>query len=196
MQIEKLQNIVSITVGHTLQKSVSSHTGTDFYLLRTSDIPSDFMFVEMSDKKAISIDVPQQNAFVDHGDILITARSSQGASINCSVFDVMTDRGVLATSSLFIMRVTNNKIVLPEYIAIYLNSTDGQQQLKRIATQGTIQSISIKQLKELEIPIPSMEAQGDICELAQNILEQKELLNKKIDLQNEVVKNIISSIIK
>lgn len=195
MQIKKLQSIVDITVGHTMKKSLDRHIGTDMYILRTSDIPNDLEFTEMRDANAISIDTPQRSAFVNLGDILITARSSQGANINCSVFDVMTDKMVLATSSLFIMRISD-KSILPEYIALYLNSTDGQKSLKKMATQGTVQSISVIQLRELEIPVLDMQTQHTLIALGQNILEQKKLMNQKILRQDEVVKNIISSIIK
>src|SRR5579883_2600296 len=76
------------------------------------------------------------NRLLRDGDILLTSRGSFRASV--AKFAVPT----VASSSLYVLRITDDSI-LPEFLALYLNSPAAQAYFKQNAKGATIQSVSV-----------------------------------------------------
>ncbi len=193
MQEKRLEEVADIVIGHTMTRSVKMQIDdAGVFILQSRDINGDLYFSDASYLKEVNILNPQPSAFLQDGDIILTGRMSQGSDVKASVFKNSTNKKrVLATSSLFILRI-KNPTLLPEYIVMFLNSTEGQKRLKRVLTQGTIQSISIKQLKNIKIPVALLKEQKLLVQLGTNLLEQQKILNRKIEINRKLSKNIIN----
>ena len=193
MQEIKLEETVDIVIGHTMTRSVKMQLDdAGVFILQSRDIKGGLYFSNTSSLKEVNILNPQSSAFLQDGDIVLTGRMSQGADVKVSIFKNSTSKKrVLATSSLFILRI-KNPTLLPEYIVMFLNSTEGQKRLKRVLTQGTIQSISSKQLKNIKIPVASLKEQKLLVQLGVNLLEQQKILNRKMEINRKLSKNIIN----
>lgn len=87
-------------------------------------------------------------------------------------------RKAVAASSVIIISITDQNLA-PEYLAIYLNSPHGQEQLRDIATGATIRTLTISQLQNIPIPIPPPGTQQALIDLTQNIQDQQCLLDRK-----------------
>ncbi len=193
MQEKRLEEIADIVIGHTMTRSVKMQLDdAGVFILQSKDVKGDLYFSSINFLKEAHILNAQQSAFLRDNDIVLTGRMSQGADVKSSVFKNIDGRKILATSSLFILRIKNDAF-LPEYIVMFLNSTEGQKRLKRVLTQGTIQSISIKQLKNIKIPMKSTEEQKMLVQLGINLLEQKKILSRKIEINKQLSKNIINA---
>lgn len=124
--------------------------------------------------------------FISTGDILIVAK---GASFLSAVFDGSYSPAVASTVFL-VIRVDNKKQVDPNYISWYLNQNSTQYYLMSISRGTSIPSINKKMLMELDIPIPSIEKQKLIIELAE--LQRKDkFLKRKIEELKEIQTNQI-----
>ncbi len=196
MIVKTLEEIANIALGYTMQKAVSRQCVDGFGVLRTADLSDGLYFSNTDANQLRKIDevVVPSNAILHPGDIVVAAKSTQGARIHANVFKKEAGKDIIATSSLFIVRVHDDADFLPEYIVLCLNSNEGQKQLKKIITQGTIQSLSIKDFRKLKIPYRPLEEQKKMVDLAITIDQQKILLQRKIALQDMIIKNVISII--
>lgn len=77
-----------------------------------------------------------------------------------------------------------NSLILPGYLAVALNSDFVKEQIYRKANGSVMPSISLENLKKLEIPVPNIEEQkyilSEIYESRNKIIEIKSLLNENI----------------
>lgn len=78
----------------------------------------------------------------------------------------------------------NESLILPDYLAVVLNSDFVKEQIYRKANGSVMPSISMENLRKLEIPVPNIEKQNyivkQIYESRNKVLELKDLLNENI----------------
>lgn len=125
------------------------------------------------------------------GDVLFAAKGTKNFA---TVFENHKHLAV-ASTSFFVLRPTDNKL-LPQYLAWFLNNHTTQTRLKGQAVGTSIPSISKQVLENLEIPIPGIEVQKVIVQIArlrnrEKALKQEiEMLREK-QIQQVIINNII-----
>lgn len=86
----------------------------------------------------------------------------------------------------------NNKI-LPEVLVIYLNSTEGQQQLTARSYGTTVNSITISDLLNIQVPVPPMEIQKILVNYFTSIQDYKTLMQEENELVNKMMNSVVSN---
>ena len=113
--------------------------------------------------------------------------SKMGAPYKVAVASIQDGQKILANANLYIVTV-DEKRVDPYYLKAYLESAEGQAQLKKITVGATVQSIGVKDLKAMPIPLLPMEKQKRIAAeykaAAENVLRIKEELREAIERMN------------
>lgn len=132
---------------------------------------------------------PRTNAFVKENDVILSSRGVFRAGVYRK-----KSQSIIASSSTFILRVDNTKL-LPEYLAIYLNSEVGQASIRRVLTGSSIKTILRKSLENLQIPIPSIDIQKKIIDIRENWQVQEGLLNRKINLNKGIAAGAIKQLL-
>lgn len=96
----------------------------------------------------------------------------------------------VASGTFIVLEVTKVDI-LPEYLALYLNSAKAKKYFDLHLKTATVKHIGKKQLDQLEIEIPSMEKQRSLVKVQLLIQEEKklilELMNRKEKILNYLV---------
>lgn len=107
------------------------------------------------------------------GDVLLIGKGSMSEAA------VWHDTGepAIASSTLFVIR-PDNKVVVPAYLAGYLNSRPAQAQMTAYRKVGTVHVLSRKALDSLEVPIPSLVEQHKLVQLADAAQRAKLHLNE------------------
>lgn len=123
------------------------------------------------------------------GDILLTSRGSFRASV------AQLAAPTVASSSLYVLRVTD-KSILPEFLALYLNSPAAQTYFKQNAKGATIQSVSVSDIAALNVPVVSQSQQKLLTDLQQNIEQQGALLRNKLGVIEEIYVSAFNSSLK
>lgn len=123
------------------------------------------------------------------GDVLLTSRGSFRASM------VQFTNPAVATSSLFTLRLTDADI-LPEFLAIYLNSAQVQSYLIQKAKGATIQSLAISDLANLTIPPIPVQRQKTLLGLQQAVENQGKLLKSKLEVVNDIYVSAVNKSLK
>lgn len=96
-----------------------------------------------------------------------------------AVAEVEDGKKLLGNGNLFIIELDEDK-VNPYYIQAFLNSDVGTAVLKSIVVGAVIPNISVKSLKELMIPLPSMDKQNEIATRYQAKQDEIKVLQYKM----------------
>ncbi len=125
------------------------------------------------------------------GDVLFAAKGTKNFA---SVYESHHPLAV-ASTSFFVIRLRVNN-VLPAYMACFLNNTNTQNLIKENARGTAMPSIRKSVLEEVEVPIPSLEKQMAIVQLASLVGAEHQLrlaiLQKRKQLiEHQIIKAIL-----
>jgi type I restriction enzyme M protein len=168
--------------------SLSTTDFTDYHYLMLQNIQDGIISEELPGLK--NIDEKYEKFCVEDGDLII----SKIAPFKIARVKGVEGKKVLANGNLYFIKIDSSKID-PTYLEFVLQSELGIIQLNRLAKGSTIKNISIQDLKEVRIPIVSLEKQKIIAEKFESIcydlrileIQTKKLKNKKEKLIKEVI---------
>ena len=159
-----LGELVNITRGAQVNASaldeLSSTTETDTQYLMLSNIQNGLIDEELP--YLTEIDPKLEKYLLKNNDLIL---SKIGAPFKVAVAEIRTGQKILANGNLYIMTVIDQRID-PYYLKAYLESEKGIAALKKITVGTTIPSLGVEQLKKLIIPLPPLEEQHRIKEIA------------------------------
>ncbi len=112
------------------------------------------------------------------GDILMTSEAPLG-----ELFLVDKPIKAILSQRVFLLR-PNDSIVLPWYLYFYMSSKNFQNRLNRRATGTTVIGIKQKELRNIEIELPSLSIQ-------KNIVRKLVPIGKKIEINKEINANLL-----
>lgn len=184
---QKLKNIAEIISGYSFRVSVFDYPLGDTIFLQSRNLLKN-MTLDLNTDLRLDFKGVKTKAFTKRNDILL------GSKGNPTVGYVESDDKILVSSSIYIIRV-NDQAVLPKFLAIYLDSTKGHNELNKITLGGYIKGISKTNLEELEIPIPSKDIQKKMISLYINIVKQKAFLERKSTIYDEISDSIVNHLI-
>lgn len=192
--MKKLKDIAQIQVGLTLARAKASPSSLESYpyqIFSMNAFPSDgIQMMHGFENPYLSSEKISENYLTQKGDVVIRLRDPIR-----SVCIAESEKGLLVSSLAVIVRV-DEKQILGEYLAYYLNSKLAQGYFQ-IKVRGTaISMIRVTDLKEMSIPTPSLKRQKQIIALMQEGDKQISLLNelveKKTALKQQIFKTLIS----
>lgn len=173
--IYKLQNIVKIKSGVFAKGDVNP----DLYYIQSTDFNKQLEWGEN-----LNYILAKSDKFKHHilskGDILFAAK---GKAFFAVVYDQKFAPAV--ASSTFLVLQLQTSLVVPEYIAWFLNHPKTQTQLLSLARGTAISSISKSTLEQIEIPIPNLLKQKSILEISNLQVKEKILQRKIMKLKQE-----------
>ena len=143
-----------------------------------------------SSEKAVSkvtLSPKNERYLLEKGDLLFAGK---GTTYLCKVFDL--DTPAIASTTLYIIRLTS-KDILPDYLCWYLNQPSVMA-LMKAQQVGTGTPLIHKQVVEnIEIPVPGIDTQRQIVELAKLQTREKELYlaiaDKRQLITNQLIMN-------
>lgn len=177
----KLGEVVEIQTGYSFRGAVVD-AGSGVAVIQAKDINA--LYVSDDDLPRVQQQFPATRLIAD-GDVLLTSRGSFRGAV------AKFDKPAVASSSLFSIRL-KSRAYIPEFLALYLNSTRAQAYLAQSAKGATIQSINVSDLINLPVPVLSLDKQKLLVELQQNIENQGTLLRSKLDIVNQIYTSTIN----
>lgn len=123
-----------------------------------------------------SISDPLRKYCATDGDLVL---SKIGPHFRAAVVQTEEQESVLCTGNLYIITVDQDRFD-PHYVQMYLSSSDGQAQLNRISVGTTMKSVSVKDLRQVQIPEIPLDAQ-------KIIVEKRDMLRKEIDYHKTAI---------
>ena len=185
MKYEKLGSFAEIKSGYAFRSAILDDSDGRLTVIQPKDIISggDNKFVHMK-----SGTVPDHH-IIDRGSVLVTNRGTFCARVFNERFKAIT------TSGVFVVRLDPAADVTPEYLAMYINSEQGQRQIASKQESMTVPALTVRQMQELEIPIIPKEKQDllsrvfNASQRCKDILSELQKQNKS--LMNQIIKGAI-----
>lgn len=158
----------------TSNKDEEQLTNTFVRMISASDFDDDLV-LNSNLKPNVTYKEGLERNYLEKGMILFNAK---GRSFFAGLFSGEYENSIAGTT--FLVLTVNTEMVLPEYLAWFLNHPQTLRQFEHKKSTRRMPSINIKELSQIEVIIPSLEMQ-------RNIVQLKELSKKKIDLHQELI---------
>ena len=171
--------IIKLNTGLNPRNNFSLGKGTIKYITAKNLNKSgsiDFSKCDFIDEKAKNI--IHKRSDIQTGDILFSSRAPVG---HCHLIQDEPNYYDIG-ESIFSIRV-NDKIILPEYMCLYLASDYFIKLASKNITGSVIQEIRIANLMNMDIIVPKKDVQRKISKVIMNI-------NKKIENNNQINNNL------
>ena len=180
----KLQDIATIQTGVFAKNAPNPNA----LYLQQSDFDDNG---ELRKTTQLTIIADSQKHLLTAGDLLLASKGNK----NICVIVPEIEQKCVASPSFLVIRLHDKSVILPEFVAWYLNLPTTQNTLAAQARGTSIMSISKATLGELEIPIPPLEKQQKYIKLSK--LQKRELQlyaaiaeRRKQILDYKMIKNI------
>jgi restriction endonuclease S subunit len=184
MQV-KLMNLTNIIAGYTFRGAVETDKNGNAFVLQAKNIIPGEAVTNNENLTKILFDGSRGAYFLQNNDVVVVSRGTGVGSYRSAVWKSDAEN-ILASASLFIVRITDNKL-LPEYLSLYFNSPLGQGQLFKIVSGAFIQTIPRSKLEELNIFIPPLQEQQQIIDLAENIRQQQQIIQRQTQIKQKIL---------
>lgn len=183
--------IKSITRGAPLAArdldDIASVLPTDYQYMMLANIKNGIIDKELPYLKEIP---PRFEKYCIHkGNLLL---SKNGYPFKVAVAEPPEDKTILANGNLYVIELDTEKVD-PYYVKAFLESDQGIVQLKRITVGATIPNIGVNQLNTIQIPLIPIEEQHKMALRYQAVLDEIELMRRKIERAENSLKTIFST---
>lgn len=186
MSLHKLKNVAEIFTGYNFRSALNETPTSSLFVLQSKNL-SDSLYI--NEKSMIRIEDEDFNtsAILRKDDVILSSRGSFRATV------LQSDKNIIATSSVYIIRVKTLDL-LPEFLAMYLNSTRGQSHLKQYQTGAVIKTVPIKNMGEIPVIYPDIQTQKKIIAFHINNIDLSRKLKEKSEIIRSLSDNLINSL--
>ena len=173
-----INEVATVCGGGTPSTSTPEYWNGTIQWLTPTEINS--KFVHKSKRTITEAGLNNSSAkLLPQGALLLTTRATLGAcSINNFNDPVCTNQGFQS--------LIPNKTIIGEYLYYVIQSPDFQKEMKRRSSGSTFLEISPSNLKEIRIPLPTLEEQTVIAEFFSSLDTKIELIEKKIEATKQL----------
>ena len=189
MNTKKIKEVADVIAGYTFRVALEAHTDGLMAVIQSKDVLDD-LYINQRNLAKIDLQEYNTKAIIEEDDIVISSRGNFKASV---VKGNLTN--MIASSSVYVLRI-QDKNILPEYLAIYLNSIEGQKKIQKKVTGSVIKTILRRDLENLQIPMLGIGMQNKVINLYKNNKAQQQLLNRKKVLTNQIIESSILDFLK
>ena len=182
----KLRDLVTIRSGYTFRTAINTFPSGEVEVIQAKDLGSDFSFATRP-----KINFPGSSThFLQPGEVLFSARG-----ISRAVTYRDQKNKAVASSSLFVLRPKNEN-VSASFIALYLSSFDGIQEVMKLSAGNAVKTITMDDLGNIDIPQLPPDKQHALGGATQAIDDYLSELEKKIIHLDNLRSTIIQKILK
>ncbi len=176
----RIKQFSDIRIGHAFRERLANVPDGDVKVIQPKDIAS-AGFISFASDEPLRTDVCAARP-LQSGEVLVVNRGRFAAT----VFEGLEDGAWIVPSSILVLSVKNES-VLPEYVALYLNSVAGQKLFSRHYEQTTVSFISAKNLANMDMPVPTIERQRTLIAFERTAKKYARLSNRKQELHSELL---------
>lgn len=181
-----LKSLAKIRSGFAFRSAIEASSNGGWRVIQPKNIASD----DFSDVVQVkSGTVPASHLLTD-GDVLVTNRGTVRAYVFRGTAKTIT------TNTVFVVSVFDKDALLPEYLALYINSEYGQRQIKTKQSGMTVMAMTATEFADLIISIPPKNQQRTLVKLSEavsysaNVMRELNKLQKTI--LNESIKGVLN----
>jgi hypothetical protein len=154
----KLRDVADVRMGYPFRSRLEHDPRGDVAVIQMKDI-DDANLLHVENAVRVLLPKGKDHHLIHQGDLVFRSR---GRSNSVALVAANIGDAVLAAPMLLVRART----VLPAYLCWYINLMTTQASLDAIAEGTSVRMISKEALQEIEIPVPSLNRQRQVVELA------------------------------
>lgn len=182
----KIKKMATVQVGYSFRSRLDVAEDGNVSVIQMKDLVDDHTVCCDSLVK-IDMEAVKEHHLAKKGDLIFRSR---GQVATAAI--LLDDPGYAVVSApLLRIRVTNPKMVLPEYLNWYIRQRDAQIFLTSRAEGTVLKMISKEAIEDLEVVLPSLERQKNIVELATLSAREQLLLHRLADKREGYIASIL-----
>ncbi|QUH18957.1 restriction endonuclease subunit S [Alkaliphilus sp. B6464] len=187
----KLGDIATISTGVVVSRKKADFSPVKTYKMLTLKSFEENGWVNKKElDKFDSLEVLSEQYLTQNGDVVIRLSSP-----NTTIYIEEKESGLVITSLFAVIRAKNNKII-PDFLAIYLNSQKTKKRLSQASIGSAISIVKTSTLKELEIQVPSIQHQQKVVKLHSLIQRERKLYMQLLEDKEKMYHAIIDQVIE
>lgn len=159
--------------------------GLPLSFVQVKDYPDGRTLIE-SDVFSIDSEMIKERDFLKNNDLLFAGKGSKSFSVvwNGEI------KNAVASSTFYIIQVVKD-VILPQYLAWFLNSEIAQNYFNNNMYGVTIKNISKKVLEELSVIVPDISEQIKIVKINELWMEEKRLMGLLLDKKERLYQKLL-----
>ena len=184
MDMVRIDSVAEIRMGVTLRGRDATReveTGS-CRLVRISDVSQDGTWLNADFARIEPAERIREEHVLRPGDVLFPNRGTRTTAI---VYRLEASRA-LAGAQFFVLRPDVSR-VLPEYLAWFLRTEEAARHFEERRKGTHVQTLERRDLAELALPLPSLEVQRTIVEVATLAVEERLLAERLAALKDRLV---------
>lgn len=178
--------MAKIRSGFAFRSAIESSSGGGWRVIQPKNIASD----DFSDVIQIKTGAVPGSHLLADGDVLVTNRGTVRAHVFRGRVQTIT------TNTVFVVSTFDKDALLPEYLALYINSEYGQRQIKTKQSGMTVMAMTVSDVADLVIPIPPKSQQQALVRLSEAVSHSTNTMRELNKLQkiilNESIKEVLN----
>ena len=182
---KKIKDIADIQIGYPFRKKIEPLSEGTYRVIQLKDFDEN-RNLKLDSLTHVSITGKVEKYMVNKNDVLFLSRGHNNYAFSV---DHSLDNTV-AASYFFILRL-KTEMMLPEYLAWYIDQPIAKKYINNIARRGThMPLVPLSEFKNLKIDIPDIETQKRIIELNRLFDRESKLLNKILEKRSLLIRGI------
>jgi restriction endonuclease S subunit len=186
---KRLSEIATISTGQTFRSRVENDKDGAVWVVQMKDLNTSYTSID-GQPHLVTEDSVSTKQLLNKGDILFLAKGNHNKAL---VYH--SDHPAVAVSLFFVIRIESSE-VLPDYLAWYINSQQGQNYLLSTRSGSIINSVKKSVMEQMEIEIPSLEKQQLIAQLYRLSCREKDLMQQLIEQKETLINSSLLDALK
>ena len=188
---KKITEIADVQIGYQFRKKIEPADDGTNRVIQIRDFDENHT-LNRECLSRVRIDKSTEQYLIHQGDVLFLSRGHRNWA--APIIDEL--QNTVAVGHFFVIKV-RNEIILPEYLAWYINQSPAQEYLHNIARRGThMPLVTLSAFKGLPVDVPDMATQHRIVELSRLMEREKKLLAELQEKRLLLIKTISLKAIK
>ncbi|OGW58062.1 MAG: hypothetical protein A2Y48_04045 [Nitrospirae bacterium RIFCSPLOW2_12_42_9] len=168
---KKITEIADVQIGYQFRKKIEPADDGTNRVIQIRDFDENHT-LNREGLSRVRIDKSTEQYLIHQGDVLFLSRGHRNWA--APIIDEL--QNTVAVGHFFVIKV-RNEIILPEYLAWYINQSPAQEYIHNIARRGThMPLVTLSAFKGLPVDVPDMAIQYKIVGLSRLIEKEKKLL--------------------
>ena len=186
-----LDTIAQVTNGYSFRSRIEADPEAQGFVLQAADVREEgICLADLTPYNTADFSLER---LLQEGDVVFADKLSFKAAVFRS--PEKESASVLPSSSVVVIRLMHRR-VLPEYLALVLNSSSMQRYFQSVSIGHTHRTIRIDEIRSIEIPEIPQVKQQELIALAQSIQTQKAYNDQKNLYLDQLLDGTIQQIIQ
>jgi restriction endonuclease S subunit len=189
-----LKNLITtngLFSGYSFREKIDHNPSGAIGILQMKDITNDYFGFDYHNVDKVSHFEFKGKFYLQKNDILFVSKGTNNYAILVDDIDMQ----LVPSATFFVIRVDNKKII-PQYLAWYINQREAQNYFAEKKAGTYVPNLNKRDIMELPIKVPPLKMQSAIAKTADLLYKEMAILEKIKTNRQELIQNQLLNLIE